>query len=332
MDIAEVDEINDQYKSDLMSVHDAEVKVKLIMKGLQEKENEEKKVGTERNLEIMQQYFAWKYEKKHRINRLHPTSIDGAFNELKRAVIALGDKDLDRAPIEEIQFQIDEYYGDRIVPHKKTVMRINSMLRFIERPKRDHLEGLPSTFEEVNAITEEEFLEMLAFIPCEDSRRIVSIAFYTGLRLGEIFAVTKSTVRNSKKGLIILVNRQMRRDFSFSLPKRRKSRQAYGFLKVKDELAEWIEKDLTFKKSMRNKRWSKIVADACQKADLSAKLCFHDLRHSYAVSLLNMGVSMSKVAMSLGNDEGVCKRHYVGYSLNDEGIMSIGDVVDSKDE
>lgn len=64
----------------------------------------------------------------------------------------------------------------------------------------------------------------------------------------------------------------------------------------------------------RRKRWAEIAKK------IRPELRFHDLRHSYAIELLNHGVSLSLTAQALGNSVQVCQEYYAGFELSDEGL------------
>jgi hypothetical protein len=52
--------------------------------------------------------------------------------------------------------------------------------------------------------------------------------------------------------------------------------------------------------------------------------------HSYAVHLLNSGVSISLIAKSLGNSVLVCEKYYLTYSLQEEGTQMIHQMMTSQ--
>ena len=60
-----------------------------------------------------------------------------------------------------------------------------------------------------------------------------------------------------------------------------------------------------------------MLQQACKAAFLQEKekhLKFHDLRHSYAIYLLSLGMSLERVAQSLGNSIQFCQQYYVGFT------------------
>lgn len=106
-----------------------------------------------------------------------------------------------------------------------------------------------------------------------------------------------------------------------------KERVAYVIQNHFNRLKAWADLDRTTKEKLRKIEFSGLIKKAgrltfpqsSEKQNLKA----HDCRHSYAVHLLNSGVSISLIAKSLGNSVLVCEKYYLGYALRPEGIEMI---------
>ncbi len=324
LDLVEVREVNDLYSKKKISLYEGEKIVKEVLRKLYQQREQLRPKVNERNLGFMESYFQWRYLSKHRRRRIHSSTPDGAYYDLKRAIDVIGNLDLEYTPAEVLQDRVDAFYDDRRGPHAKTVMRLNSMMRYIGRPTTDKLEKLPMEYEEVSNLTHDEFKKLLGFLDnAKYEATLVRIAYFAGLRVGEIFGLDKARVRPINGGFIISVNRQMYRDGTLGLPKRRKVRQAFGFVDSRNDIDIWNQVPEAVRKELRGRDFSKIVRKACRKARIP-EITFHDLRHCYAINLLNRGVSISKVAMSLGDSEQVCKNSYVGHIISDEGMQFLG--------
>jgi integrase len=84
---------------------------------------------------------------------------------------------------------------------------------------------------------------------------------------------------------------------------------------------------------IRNARYAERVRTAGRKVfpkDTSKHIKFHDLRHSYAIHLLNQGVPIGLVAQALGDSVQVTQENYLGFCLTDEGVSMVRTILDGK--
>ncbi len=324
LNLEEIDRINDLFLSGKISFNECEKEAKKILEKLYEARNASKSSPLSCNERLMMEYFASKYMKKSRQRRIADSTHETAFNDLKRAIVAVGGNDIRYASVDHLQEAIDSYYEDyeSIGPHKKTIIRINALLKFAGRSDSDRLETLPEEYSEVKNLSHEEFLKVISELQGHD-RILSTIAYYSGLRLGEIFALNSKKVRRTIGGYIINVDRQMYRNGEFGLPKRRKVRRSFAFDACKDELSKWLDTSETTRVNVRGRKYWEVVAQACSYAKVSNVLSFKDWRHCYAISLLNMGATISQVAQNLGNSEQVCRKYYTGYIMTNDGIETM---------
>ncbi|SMF34598.1 site-specific integrase [Pseudobacteriovorax antillogorgiicola] len=320
----EVENLNSKYLGGALSFSQCELQFKELLKSLYESRDQESKKVSSRNQSIMEEYFAIKYLRDVRKRRLAKRTPESSYYDLKRAILALGELDLRLAPIDQIQERIDKYYEgyQSQTPHEKTVMRLNALLKFVGRGN-DRLENFRANhIEEVKNLSNEEYAAVIERLQGYD-RVLAEIAYCSGLRLGEIFGLERSNVKKLNFGFAYLVNKQMLRDGSMTLPKRGKARRAFVYEQCGESLNEWLQASNDVRLKLRKRSFSKFIASACESIGSNHVLSFKDLRHCYAINLLNDGATLSQVASNLGNSEKVCRKHYVGYVMTNDGIDNL---------
>lgn len=105
-------------------------------------------------------------------------------------------------------------------------------------------------------------------------------------------------------------------------PKWHKTRTVAVFKEAAELFPDWIDKKDELPHEVRL-RASRIFKEACKRAfpkNENLWLCFHDLRHSFAIRCLEQGLSIQLIAKQLGNSVAVCERYYVGFTHTDETL------------
>ncbi len=192
--------------------------------------------------------------------------------------------------------------------------------------------------------TEAEFLNLVENLEInsefldfkEDIKNLFFTLFYTGIRLGEAFAVFGKRQKDIKTGrqfnlldgTQLAVYSQMLKDSKkITSTKTGKERVAYVIQNNFHRIQAWADLDRATKEKLRKIEFSYLIKKAGRltfpKDSEKQNLKAHDCRHSYAVHLLNSGVSISLIAKSLGNRVLVCEKYYLGYALQEEGIQMI---------
>ena len=154
-------------------------------------------------------------------------------------------------------------------------------------------------------IPEDEFLIILANAQYQHLRDIFTIAFYTGLRIGELvnmqwhwidFLQNQITVKctedfltKSKKERIVPMHEKVR-----SILINRFNAANHS----PDEVVLYRKKGKILYQESISKQFKKIV----RKSNLSEKIHFHTLRHSFASLLVQRGVSLYVVKELLGHE------------------------------
>ena len=322
--------LNDCYRRGELGFEDCEKQFQEIIAKIYETRDKDLNSSLSSNMRLMEEYYAYKYLRKSRKRRLAGSTPAGALNDLRRAIVSLGQLDMTICPIDKMQEHVDLFFEgyESNGPHKKAVTRVNALLKYCGRPQLDRLETLPDTFSEVKNVSSEEFSDIAQELEGLD-RILASIAYHSGLRIGEIFALQKAKVRPISGGIVLNVDRQMYRDFTYDLPKRRKIRRAFANSQCADDLKAWLDVSEVERNQIRNRRFSKIISNACNNANTFHNISFKDLRHCYAINLLNRGATISQVAQNLGNSEQVCRNHYVGYVMTNDGIEMMAKIVGS---
>jgi len=300
--LPEIEAINQSFRQGVIDVLVAEKNIREIIKTLAK---EPPVVHNNDNLDILEKY--WKSEYRNR--RLIDKST--AYGELLRTVRLLGNTSLLSASTNQIQDVIDRH---NLAPQlqRRAVGKLNSILKFIKRyDVKLVMDKKPRP--KVTTITEPELNRLT--LP-DDIMLLVRVLYYTGMRIGEAFAIDHSLVRNG----YILVDRQIDRHGKERAPKWDSVRRVYVKEKHLPYIREWIDKRSTFqyKRTTACKRLRENAYKVLKK-----KVNFNTLRHSYATNLLSQGASFSDIAMCLGNSEKVCREYYIGYELTDEGIEAL---------
>jgi len=131
---------------------------------------------------------------------------------------------------------------------------------------------------EVRYLNEQEFKQMLAQIEDETIRMIHIVAFATGMRIGEVFAIRPSDIHNG----VLNVTSQIDRERTRRITKNRKPRKTLILSQWIKDVKSWAAVPLPTKLQYRNLSFSKITKTASRKAfprDSLKHCVFHDLRN-----------------------------------------------------
>jgi len=155
-------------------------------------------------------------------------------------------------------------------------------------------------------ISEDELLIILVNAKYEHLKDIITVAFYTGLRLGELvnmhwnwidFLQNQITVKcsdnfqtKSKKERIVPMNNKVR-----TILFKRFNLHIHNL----DEVVFYNRRGKRLYQESISKQFKKIV----RKANLNEKIHFHTLRHSFASLLVQKGVSLYVVKELLGHED-----------------------------
>lgn len=309
----ELDEINRRFISGTLSYQEARALAQDIRRRLDRRENgaREKPITTE-NQTLLDAYWKDQYSWRD------ITDPDSMRNSLKRAIRVLGDLPIMTAEQTDFYQRINES-GITNNRKREVIARLNQLIKYA---RRDFTLRLPrQDFLKIRHISEEQLGKLTKVLTQFDST-LVSVAFYTGGRIGEIFAIQKRDFN----GRILNITRQILRNGEKSRTKTRKDRGVAvppeGFAAIKD----WLDIPTSQKLEHRNRKLSEVVSEASRKLwpkEKDRHITFHDLRHSFAIHMLRLEFSISEVAHLLGDSIQVCQAYYTGFAASDEALEAM---------
>ena len=296
----EIAALNKHFKLGILNRVDADARSRLILKALYEERDKNRVDLTMRgNLRILNAFLIEKYPAA-RVRRMASRSLQTEKYYFYRALRTVGNLPVD-GTLEPLQNRMDEDLAATPRIHKRLTTSLNRLRKWLSLPMLQHL--LPE-HEEVVFVSEAYILEQLSTLP-ETIKILCAVAFYTGLRRGEIFGLRPSDLQ----GDILYVQRQLTQDKLVTLPKHRKKRKAF----ILPGGVPWVQRLLALGPLNRDLKINVPTRRAFG-------VRFHDLRHSYAVHLISKGASMDWVAQSLGHSREVCERWYAGHMLQDDSV------------
>ncbi len=294
---------------------------------------EKKTVFNQENYGVLDEFFDWKYSAKKTKDKT------AAYNDFRRAVDAVGSIPLQTATKSEIQKAISTAENNQ---QRRIASRLNMILKYLKRDivlDKDKKKRVS-----VRYLNEKEFGSVMKLIKDENLRLVFEMAFHSGCRMGEIFALTEADFRAG----VLTVDKQMLRTEE-AVRRRRQEYQAKGktwtnwvpkpsdlicptkneqsrrvvvFEEFASAFKKWCEVDAETKFKLRHSRLAEMLRTVCEQKFPQApqKHCVaHDLRHSFAIRLLQF-VNLTYVSLQLGNRIEVCQEFYTGYELHDENI------------
>lgn len=155
-------------------------------------------------------------------------------------------------------------------------------------------------------ISEDELLVILSNTKHQHLKDIFTIAFYTGLRLGELINMHWSWVDFSQNQITVKCDE----DFTTKNKKERvvpMSVKVQAILKSRFNSANHEPKEVVFyrikKVRLHQETVSQQFKQVARKSNLSEKIHFHTLRHSFASLLAQKGVSLYVIKELLGHED-----------------------------
>lgn len=326
--LPEITSANDLLKSGTVSQDHTETKLRQILKEQYAHRDRKKRVKEflPGNLAIMEKYWEENYPRRKLRSMVNPAD---SRKNLENAAEACGTFPMDTCDLEELEDHIHERFKNEEAKLERRIIWVNAMLKWLGRKPMDYIKRPKPR---VKYINESDFLSMLSHIPEDQDQRLARIAFYTGMRLGEIFGMESQHVRDSS----IWVERQMtkRKDskkehFLPGPPKNGSPRESFYPARVHEDIAEWCKLSWNAREEFRMRDYAEVIRDACfSKFGEHRLTCFRDLRHCAVIWLLQSGASMAEVAQQIGDGVEVCYRHYAGFELKRESIERFKRLVD----
>lgn len=328
--LPEINAANDLYIAGTISKEHTVERLKVVLASLyaSRDRNKKKPAFMEGNLKIVAALWKEKYPPRVRRGMKRP---EESLRDYTLAAEAAGLHPLDTCDLHALADYLDTTLGDNPKRHARRVIWINSILDWLGRPRIDAITVRERA--EIKHLTEPEYQEVRKHIRNNDYRLLADIAFYTGLRMGEIFYLQPRHIRESS----IRVEFQMLNKpgpdnhYLTDTPKDGNPRSALLLEVIRERLLIWANKPLAEKEALRRKSISKVIHRACLKVNASdpVKNCsFHDLRHCNAIWLLSKGASIHEVAQHLGDIVSTVERFYSGFVLKQDSIDRLKRVID----
>lgn len=315
----ELDIINMHYQQGLFDFNTALQKCKVVLGSLyRERDDEIPEPDFEDvNLKTLHQYWSNVYSTRDIVDS------KGFWHDLKSSIEALGTQSILAASKEELEKALNERWGHKPTKQRRCVSRLNPILEYLNRGFK--LRKMRKVKEPLQYLKISEFQRVVDHLRKEDFQTLCWIALTTGLRKAEIFALKPS----DRRDIQLHVSSQLYPDLTLRETKTRQERRAYIIDEGQKYLDRWFSFSEVRRNKLRNIKHSDILKRACRKVfDNPEKHCkFHDLRHAYAVILLQQGVPIAHVAHSLGNSVTVCERYYTGFVLTDVGVDLIHSIM-----
>ena len=295
------------------------------------------------NEEILNDFFE---------DRINPNPDTVSKHEMKldffSAVQKLENLSLKTARKNDLQNQINKIEKNSI--QRRTCSRINSLLSFYGR-KMKLLKRKDDTKPFI--ISETDFKQLLFNIQAprdfkkytEDVKNLFVVLYYTGLRIGEAFALQTDNTEireydrklNYIVGNHVYVNSQMLqekvlnniRKNKFDTTKTDKERISVLYPnKLMKRIDTWVNLPISEKEKIRDIGFSYVIKKAFEKTFPNKKkdlerIKAHDCRHSYATNMLSLGLNISQIAKLLGNGVNVSEKYYLPSSLTPESLELI---------
>ena len=253
----------------------------------------------------------------YRQKRLMLKAPENVRWDIARVIRLVGPLSLRTASMAELQEAI-EGRGLPADTQRRVVSRLRSILKFLGRGDVDLIKRRPED-KQVLFLTETELTNVLRFVGSNPMKLLMQAALYSGCRIGELMAL-KPTDLN--KAGYLTIRHSLDRKGNLGPPKNGKVRRTYLFPKGRALYNAFLKAKEGITPSMRRDA-AKYVKRACKKAfpeDESKWVNFHALRHSYAIMCLEGGLTISEVALFLGDQERVVRQYYIGFVASDAVI------------
>lgn len=190
--------------------------------------------------------------------------------------------------------------------------------------------------DEMSFWTAEQFNEFIQHVPKPPGRVGLSVLFWTGLRIGELLALTPADIDLEAHTLTVDKNYQMVQGKDLIMePKTQKSRRVIPIPpKLCDELKTYMDslyepqpgdRLFPFGKNYFHRQMQK-GCDACG----MEKIRLHDLRHSHAALLIRLGTPILLVSERLGHEDVQTTLRTYGHlypSATDEAVKKLDELM-----
>gem|GEM_PF-4683612 len=350
--LPEIDAANKLYREEIANFETTKVALKQVLTQLYARRNQlQSKIQMHSaNVKLVELIYAEKYDRQKLSRMKNP---ENPKLELMQVVRACGPKySLATCDLNDL----DEHLGKLFIENPRKRYRIitwaNVILRYLGRRTLSQIDPPKS---KVNYITEEDLVQKLLPATTDKLDRILyAVAFYTGLRLGEIFSLQEEHVRAHtlwvesqmledgrlvdylKRGTeshdAILPNDAVGHVKAWcNIPIGEFQSVAEGRGKRREQVESSGEKT---RREIRHRKHAERLTEICKRLwpnNPRKHLRFHDLRHSNAIWLLeNTDLKLSEIAQHLGNSAAVVERFYSGHQIKRGAVDRAAQLLNSR--
>ncbi len=310
------------YKDQILDFSQANERFERVLKTLYRERDKVKPIVVVRpgNVQIVERFIAETYNKK-RVRRLAPRSFETEKYALLRVVNDLGNVAID-GDVDDIQDTLDELYKNSRGSHRKRVTAANRIRKWLALELVMHM---PSLDLNVLYINENQVKDLISHIKHPVTKVLAGFLFYTGLRLGEAFAIGSENLIRNEGVMTLKVTSQMYADGNIAPTKTRSSRKALVIPGGEAYIEKWMAID---KAKNRSSKHSSRIKEAASAIGFP-EFYLHCLRHSYCVYLISKGCTIDWVAQSAGHSREVCERYYSTHTLTDESVFMMSRILNN---
>ena len=268
-----IDSVNRAYLNQTLTCQDAFAKIQMVVDSCYAKDSKTKipRIFSKANQNVITAYWEAEYSDRDLID---PATMK---NDLQRAVRAIGKLSLHTASKDELKDAVN-----KAVPeprqNRRVVARLNQLLRHLGSPFK--LRAMKKQRVEVKHLSFDDFERLAASFETDSiEQTLVWAAFGTGCRIGELFSLNESSLKNDEN---LRVLNQLDKDQVTRETKNRTTRRAFVIPEALKYVKKWLAVPMSERRDLRNKRWAEIVKKQCQVLwpdDESKHLVFHDLHH-----------------------------------------------------
>lgn len=335
-----LDSINRNFKAQVLNEHQALDQIKRLIEVLKSENN----VGTKavndseisaQNLKVCSKFCEKQYEGRNDIVRPHIIE-----NEFNFALRALGTLSVVTSTKKILQAKVTSAFDEK--QSKRYVGRINQLLKFVGRDfTLTHKRQSP---ESVSHINFKELKQILNHVDNEDLKNLYITLYCTGVRLGEAFMInnvkpnntiyidkqlTLVPIKPEKIGLVKKHGKALKYETAVTEIKNRKPHHTIILKEGHKAVKAWAALSPKVKADLRTQCQNPLII-AARKAfpdDILKQVSPHDLRHSFVIHLLGLGVSIDKCARLIGDSVTTTERHYAGFNMADSEIHAVQAII-----
>lgn len=256
-------------------------------------------------------------------HRLKPTTMENKRVIIEKKLLPYFEKlkvcDIDTIKVRKWQNELISYRDEEGNPFSQTYLKtVNNQLsalmnyavahyRLASNPCRAAGSMGKSKANEMNIWTQKQYEQFSANIQKSSVKLAFDILFYTGMRSGELLALTPADILPTKRININKNYAKIKGEELFLEPKTQKSKRCISIPDfLYDDIHAYIGKLCEIEQGDRIFYFTKSALDKeikriAEKAGLPP-IRVHDLRHSHASMLIEMGFSPLEIADRLGHE------------------------------